>query len=471
MTNNSNTSPPEHALAAYVVNLSFDQIGPEEREQTAKLIFDTVAISIGAHNQNHKSGLIAEDHCLDVYARNGKSRLWSGRGVFPADIAALCNGTWAELLDFQDVVVDPRNNGHLGVTIVPAAFAVAEREHSSGSDLITAIAAGIEVSLSILRAVGRRHRSEGRGFRTTSLAAPLGAAIACGKLIGLNEAEMLNAMGIAGACSPNGLMPSLSPSNGSFGMDKDWVNGLAAQLAVNAADLAKRGMTGSDRVVTGEFGILASHAHGDEAALVIPKFGAPGMGSIALKKFAACYGVHSAMEATIELMSENNINADDIVDIIVGVKADSAVTLSGRNIQNHMAARFSLAYAVASSVIRGEQSSARDFEEPAIFDKNVIAMMDKVKVVANDELTQFHRKTGGFPAHVEIRAKDTTVEHTIYYPSGSLQRPMSWDDIGAKFFALTKGHLQDDQLRHIFGQAQDFEKLEDINKFSDLLQS
>ncbi|MBL4602711.1 MAG: MmgE/PrpD family protein, partial [Emcibacteraceae bacterium] len=250
--------PPEYALAKYACDLSFDDIDANDQQHISHMIFDVVGISIGAYIKGHKSGLINEDMVLERYSSPTGCQLWSGRGKVPADQAASCNGTWAEILDFQDVVVDPRNNGHLGVTVIPSAIAVAEREGKSGADLITAVAAGLEVAIAVLRAVGRLHRSEGRGFRTTSIAGPLGAAVACAKLLDLDQVGMLNAMGIAGACSPNGLMPSLSAANGLFGMDKDWVNGMAAQLGVNSADLAKRGMTGSHAVVSGEMGIVAS---------------------------------------------------------------------------------------------------------------------------------------------------------------------------------------------------------------------
>ncbi|MEZ5758543.1 MAG: MmgE/PrpD family protein [Emcibacteraceae bacterium] len=460
---------PEYHLAKYACELSFDDMDKVARQHLSHLIFDAVAISIGAYNKGHKSGLINENFILETYQNSGQVRLWSGRGTLTADLAALCNGTWTEVLDFQDVVVDPRNNGHLGVTIIPAAFAIAEREGRSGADLITAVAAGIEASIAILRSVGRRHRSEGRGFRTTSIAAPLGAAVACAKLLDLDATGMLNAMGIAGACSPNGLMPSLSASNGSFGMDKDWVNGQAAQLAVNAADLAARGMTASDRVATGEMGIVASHGHGDGQPLIVPEKGTPNIGLISLKKFAACYGVHSAMEATINLKKNHNIQINDIRKIIVRVKADSAKTLSTRSISNHMAARFSLPYAVASAAIRGEQSSLEDFEEPAIFDKDVLDFMDVIEIIADPALTDFHVRTGGFPAHVEILTKDASFDLRIDYPVGSMQRPMSWQEIEEKFIALTTPHFSEVQQKKILEAGKDISKLKSLDELTSLL--
>lgn len=460
---------PEWALAKYAYDLTFSDIDENAKQHIAKMIFDVIIISIGAYNENHASGKINEDFILENNSCTTGSKLWSGRGKMPANLAALCNGTWAEILDYQDVVVDPRNNGHLGVTIIPAAFAVAERENSSGADLITAVAAGLEVAIAVLGAVGRRHRSDGRGFRTTSLAGPLGAAVACAKLQKLDAKEILYAMGIAGACSPNGLMPSLAPANGSFGMDKDWVNGQAAQLGVNAADLAKRGMTASERVVTGEMGIVASHGHGDGQELISPKSGTPNISKISLKKYACCYGVHSAMDAVKMLCIEKQILPDRLDKIIVRVKADSAKTLSTRKISNHMAARFSLPYAVALAAIKKDDISMHDFEEPAIFDQKAIDLMDKVEIVADEELTEFHVLTGGFPAQVELFCGDAKYTERVDYPVGSSQRPMSWNDLKDKFAELTAKHYSDDQRRKILSAGNKLPAAQDINQLSKLL--
>ena len=460
---------PEHRLAEYALGLEVAHMDRAARQHVGHIIFDTVGIGIGAFRAGHASGMVAEDHALALYGGSGEARLWSGRGRMTAEQAAHCNGTWAEVLDYQDVVVDPRNNGHAGVTIVPAALAVAEREGSSGAELVTAVAAGLEVTLAILRAVGRAHRGGGRGFRTSSIAAPVGAAVACGKLVGLDRAGLLNAIGLAGACAPNGLMPSLAASNGTFGMDKDWVNGLAAQLGVNAADLARRGMTASDRVVTGERGIVASHAHGDAQPLPVPKSGTPNIGAFALKKFAACYGVHSAMEAAIALMEESGLDVAAIDRVTVRIKADSAVTLAGREISNHMAARFSLPYAVASALLRRDRSSMSDFEEPAIHDPEVLGLMDRIELSASPELTRFHDETGGFPAIVEIHSGEVSSERRIDFPVGSVQRPMSWADLEAKFVELTSGCWTSEQVAKIVEAGRRLPELSDVRSFTRLL--
>ncbi len=463
-------APPEHALADYVASLTFGDIDAEARQRLADIVLDAIGVAIGAHAARQASGMIAEDlgFANSRFDAHGAATLWSGRGKGAADVVAACNGTYAEVLDFQDTIVDPRNNGHAAVTIVPAALAVAERQGVAGAELLTAVGAGLEVTIAILRCVGRAHRAEGRGFRTTSIAAPVGAAAACAKLLGLDRTGILSAMGLAGACAPNGLMPSLSPTNGTFGMDKDWVNGLAAQLAVNSADLAARGMTASDRVITGDRGIAASHGHGDIQPLRAPSRGLPNLPAVALKRYAACYGVHTAMEAASALLADNGIDPDAVENVTVGVKSDSTTTLAGRTIANHMAARFSLPYAVASAMKRGG-ASMHDFDEPAIHDPDILAYMDRIAIVADPELTDFHTQTGGFPARVALRANGKTHSRRIDYPLGSHQRPMSRADLETKFCELTNGHWPLERRKRVFAALADMQSMGDVSIISGLL--
>ena len=456
----------EADLIAYALALSYDDMADNQRAHIVNLVIDVFGTAMGAAALGHESGAICEAYAIERRAGGkGEATLWSGNGRLPSDEAALCNSTWAEVLDYQDVIVRPRNNGHAGEIIVPAAIAIAEFVKADGRSLIAALAAGLEVTIAILDAVGRRHRSDGRGFRTTAIAAPLGASIACAKLLGLDADRTLDALGIAGACAISGLMPSLSSSEGRFGMDKDLAIGLAAQLAVNAARLAQRGMTASHAVLTGERGILASHAHGDARPLAIPARGAPNIRDAALKKYAASYGVHASVEAVLTIMSAQVVRPDEIQKIIVRVKDDSVETLSARTLANHVAARFSLPYCVASAAMRGHCDLA-DFEPEAIQDLGVREMMTKVELVADPVLTDFHRRTGSFPGEVELVTARGTFALRIDYPRGTRERPMESREVDAKFRALTARRFSGEAQEGFLALARGLAGLADIGELT-----
>ena len=133
-----------------------------------------------------------------------------------------------------------------------------------------------------------------------------------------------------------------------------------------------------------------------------------------------------------------------------------------------MAARFSLPYAAALAVIKKDKISMHDFEEPAIFDQKIINLMEKVEIVADQELTEFHVQTGGFPAQVELLSGNEKYTQRVDYPVGSSQHPMSWDDLENKFAELTANHYSDEKRESIFAAGKSIPAAQDINQFSKL---
>ena len=78
--------------------------------------------------------------------------------VAPLD-AALINGTAAHALDFDDC--SNTMGGHPSAPIVPALYALAEREKASGARLLEAYVTGFEVETKIGRAVNFTHYEKG----------------------------------------------------------------------------------------------------------------------------------------------------------------------------------------------------------------------------------------------------------------------------------------------------------------------
>lgn len=84
---------------------------------------------------------------------------------------------------------------HPGPVIVPAALAQAELEGRSGQELIVALVVGYEL---VCRLADEFIPSTAaRGFRPSPLFATLGAALTCGKLMGLDEDRLLTAIALA----------------------------------------------------------------------------------------------------------------------------------------------------------------------------------------------------------------------------------------------------------------------------------
>ena len=449
---------PESVLIDHAMAVDYDGLDPALRRHVRDLIFDTLAIGIGAAVGNHASGRITEDYAVSLGGRS-EAMLWSGKGAVTAEQAALVNGTLAEILDYQDTVIHPRNAGHLAVTIVPAALAVAEAVGADARLLGSAVAAGIDVGVSVLAAVGTRHRRDGRGFRTTALSGPIGAAVACARLLGLDHHKTLMALGIAAAAAPKGLMTSLGGGTAEFAMDKDLQNGLCAEMGVVAARLAERGMTGASRAVTGDNGFLASHAEGDALPLLPPAPGDSFVRYPCLKGHPACYGALAAVEATLQLRAEGIPPIADIEAVRVHIKDVSAVTLNVYSIPNDMAARFSIPYCVASTLIRGHLQTS-DFSEAALADQAVLALMPRVEVVASPELSKVYREEGLFAGEVELIAGNQSWRPRVMDPPGSFANPLGPERLRKKFSEMVDGTWSVERQDALLSAFEDFDGID-----------
>jgi 2-methylcitrate dehydratase len=148
------------------------------------------------------------------------------------ELATFANGCLIRETDFDDT-----ENGVHYSTVIPAAWAVGEALHSSGTDVMTAIVIAYE-----LQAVPAGGES-------------VVAAMAAGKLMGLDEDRLANALTMA-------LTPhiALNKGVGAMSMWKNVRSAESAKCGVWAAMLAREGMTGPPQPFEGRGGLWSTQA-------------------------------------------------------------------------------------------------------------------------------------------------------------------------------------------------------------------
>jgi 2-methylcitrate dehydratase PrpD len=154
----------------------------------------------------------------------------------------------AELVHASNLFDSYRMLTHPGPVLVPAAFANAELEGRSGKDLIVALAAGYELVCRL--AHDFIPSTAARGFRPSPIYATPAAALVSGKLMGLDEDQLLAAVAIA-ANFASGL--NEGPRTG--GNELLVHEPQAARNGVFAALLARAGhVQGAEQTLEGEAG-------------------------------------------------------------------------------------------------------------------------------------------------------------------------------------------------------------------------
>lgn len=270
---------------------------------------------------------------------------------YGAAAAALLNGVFAHSLDFDDTHAD--SSLHPSAPVVPAALAAAELTGASGTDFLAAVVIGFEVCCRLGMALDpTKHYA--RGFHPSATAGTFGAAVAAGRLLGLDDRAMVSALGIA-ASQASGSLQFLV--NGAW--NKRYQVGEAAMKGLMAATLAASGFVGAEDAIDGKHGFLGGYSDGADSARAIAGFGSVWETMrIGVKPYPACRYTHAAVDGLLGLKRELGLAADEVEAITVGLHRNG-ITLVGAPLAEKQKARtvvegqFSMPFAAAVALLRG----------------------------------------------------------------------------------------------------------------------
>ncbi|SDE79677.1 2-methylcitrate dehydratase PrpD [Variovorax sp. CF079] len=415
-------------LASFAANIDTARLDRSVVEAVKTNILDTLSCALAGSSAKaiaEVSGLVQE------WAGTPQADMFVFGGKFPAHHAALINGGMSHARDYDDT--HDAAILHAGVTAVPAAIAAAQlRGGVSGSELIAAVAAGLEVTCRL--GVGVKVDIVESGFIYTSLLGYFGATAAAGRALGLNDEQMRNAFGIVYSSVAGNHQVTRDAS-----LMKRLQPGLAAQAAVLAVQLAQRGIRGAQEVFDGADGFIRVYLQGRVDREVVRK----DLGqrfellSLSYKPYPCCRDTHSAIDAALELRAQTGRPASDIETIRVGVTAPGyqmvcvpeAVRLAPRTI---VEAQFSIPYTVAAAWIDGRMGIGH-FSDEGLQRKDILALTARVRPYVDADI---ERDWSRFvtPARVVVEFRDgQTVETRIDYPKGHPRNPM----LPAEFTAKT----------------------------------
>jgi 2-methylcitrate dehydratase PrpD len=273
----------------------------------------------------------------------------------------------------------------------------------------------------------------------------MGAAAAAALLAGLGEQGVLHALGVT-ASFASGVIEA----NRTGGTVKRLHCGWAAQSAVTAAGLVRRGFTGPPTVLEGRFGFFQAFLR-DQTDLdqVADRLGedwaVPG---IFFKPYPANHFTHTAIDAGAELRAQG-VPADDGAIESIELRVPTAVIRTiGQPIETKRApetgyqAQFSGPYAVVTGLLGGSGLGAglADFTDALAADPRRRALMAKVTVTGDPRCDAIFPNQ--FPAIVTVRGTDGrewTAE--VLANRGGPQRPLTEAELAAKFADNVAGRL------------------------------
>jgi 2-methylcitrate dehydratase PrpD len=429
---NADTNAPDGAttissrLAAYAAGFSLEDVPQPVRARAAHLMLDAIGIALASTQWDFARHTLAG---LRELAGPGGDVPVIGSGQFlPMRDAVVMNALLIHGLDYDDT--HPKGVIHATTSVLPAVLGLGTRLRSSGRDVLAAYVLGMETATRLgAAAKGGFHQV---GFHPTGLIGAFGCTLAAARLLGLQQAALVDAQGVA-----------LSLGSGSleFLQDGAWTKrlhpGWAAASGITAAILAKHGFVGPRAAYEGRFGLYASHlgplaAQCDLGAITL------GLGSewetlnVAIKPVPACHFTHACADAASALHAQ--WGEAPVRRIVARVPEGVMKTVcepigNKRRPANAYDAQFSIPYSVATG-LRFGRFTLDALQQSAYEDPRTLALAALVECEA-DPTADFPRYYGG-DVTVEL-ADGRVLRHSEPINRGAPGRPISDADIVSKF--------------------------------------
>lgn len=456
-------------ISRTLANIRYDQISPKAIQMTKSSILDTLGVTL--------AGSTIGAGCQEIVelAREGGGKQESsiiGGGRVPAWMAAFANGAMSHALDFDDI--DDAAAVHPGVATVPAGFAMAERIGKvSGKEFLTAICMGADLLLR-LGFAGRKGQGSFK-WLPGQIYGGFAATAVCGKLLQLDEDQLVDAFGIA-LMQASG---SYEPIRGTGSVIRGIWPAFTSQAGVLSALMAQRGISGSKNSLEGKAALFQSYLGGDyERHYLVDDLGVRFFIADSGFKPWPCSGINKPyIEATLRLVREHRIQPNDIEEIVVTV-ADMGQLLceplpERQSPKTPMDAKWSIPFSVAVAALRGKVTIA-DFTAAGIKDADVLHLARKVKPVFDASLAPAGRGwTGVPPGVVEVR---TTTGQThslrVDVALGYGSNPMIRDHHLEKFkdcASYSAKPLSVTEVEKVIRMVDELEELDDVGEIMRIL--
>jgi len=371
--------------------------------------------------------------------------------------AALVNGVAAHVLDYDDVTLD----GHPSAVLVPAILAQGEALGSSGSEMLTAYAAGYEVWAELLvREPVPLHQ---KGWHPTAVRGTVAAAAACAKLRQLGAQDTSTALAIAGSMA-GGLVANFGTHTKCFQV------GRAAQSGVIAARLAQAGMTASPDALEHRSGFLTAFSPSGEPDLsrsldADKKEWHLVRQGLNVKRYPICYATHRAIDATLELATRHDLKPADVERVRVSTGEMQMLMLRNAQPQTALEAKFSMQFAVASSLV-ARRVGLSQLRDDFVRSPPIQSLMPRVSTTTTAQTMDGSAFAPSEKVEITTVGGKILASEPIVFAKGSKQLPLSREELRAKFVDCLGDGFSDGAKTNAFEKLMNLERL---NAAADLL--
>jgi 2-methylcitrate dehydratase len=254
-------------------------------------------------------------------------------------------------------------------------------------------------------------------------------------------------------------------------MTKNLADGMLSERGYVAAQMAKRGLTGPERIIEGHKGfaeVLLGGAH--MFAWAAERRGEPWILNTVIKGMCAEATTHGHLQATTSLVREHKLVPDDIASISIRTNQRS-VYHTGDPVKkyprNKETADHSAYFLTAMAVIQGK-ITPRIYAQANFSDPTVIGLIEKIALVHGPEYDAI-----GPAAEVTIELRNGSRLVRRVDKDDLVGEPtnrMSDARLRAKFVECTEGIMTPNEVDRIIEQCLSLEKLDRVEDLMKLTQ-
>ena len=411
-----NAPPITQILAQFVASHPSRGWSDAVDHEAHRTFLNWLGCAVGAARHEAADAALAAVRMLEP---SGQATVLGRKDRVDMASAALINGITSHTFDFDDTHL--KTIIHPAGPVASAVLALAERQGSSGRQVIDSLVLGIDVACRVGNMMYPEHYD--RGWHITGSTGMLGAAAACSRLLGLDAQKTAMALGIA-ASQPVGMREQFGT------MTKPFHPGGAARAGLMSALLASHGYTASPKALEAPRGFAQTVSTKNDWTQITGELGQRFEISFnSYKPFACGIVIHPSIDACAQLR-EQGVKPEQIERIELKVHSLVLELTGNKEPADGLQAKFSVYHGCAAGLTFG-RAAEDEFSDEIVRRADMVALRRKVVATVDPAIDE---------ASVDVTAVLTDgrrvhvfVEHAI----GSLQKPMSDAQLEAKFHGLT----------------------------------
>jgi len=427
------------AISNFIPNIELANI-PSGAIERAKLVaLDCVGAIIGGMAEPEMQELVAMTHPA------GNASVLGTRLMTDGPTASFINGMAGTVLEMDEGSQFAR--GHPGMHVFPALLAASADRPCSGHDFLRAFIIGYDVAARA--GIGTKLRMSMHPHGTWGTLGAAAAIAALNRIDDQQSGELLNiASSLTLATSRKTMLEG--------GTVRNAYTGISNQMGLLAFRLWQAGISGEHDGISSVFGDVVSTGF-DHAAACDALGDRYEISRNYFKLHACCRYNHAALDALVSLMERHQALANhDEIEHIEITSYSLAAELDDQAPRNMLAAKFSVPFAVATTLVRGD-TGVESFSGNALTDPQALALARRVRIKEDKGMTA--KLPDLRPAQVTIVMKSgERFETSVETNRGDWQDPYGADQLAEKYMSLAGRLWPEKRSKKIAHQIQNIEQ-------------